>query len=70
MRILQHHFWHPSFFGPWNQNVKSFSLCGRLGPLETPELSGFWECASKFSTWQYFVVLLFFGPFSACATWQ
>ena len=31
IRIKQY-FWYPHYIGPWNQNVRSFCLCGLLGP--------------------------------------
>ena len=28
-----HDFWYPPLYRPWNQNVRSLCLCGRLAPL-------------------------------------
>ena len=29
----KHGFWHPPLIGPWNQEVTSLFLCGRLAPV-------------------------------------
>ena len=33
----------PPYTGPWSQNVRSLCLCGCLGLLGSPNISGLWS---------------------------